>query len=159
MILIVLFTAVPKEQPRSVPASQALCRWVTRSCFSWNGSESEQTSGKCHFMEGRTESERRFSKQKYKVMLRTKFRAKHLSKLWLFFLCHVTIPVLMEVWMPHAMVPHILLALSGLLILYLPCTSFFQRFQVSKPQIFTEKPTCKCYWCNLCVGVGLLCVF
>lgn len=69
MFLIVLFTAGPEEQPRSVPASQALCRWVT----SGNSSESQWASGKCHFMEGRTKWERMFSKQKYLVMSRTKF--------------------------------------------------------------------------------------
>lgn len=155
MLLIVLFTAVPKEQPRSVPASQALCRWVTRTCFGWNSLESEWTRGKCHFMEGRTELERRFSKKNKDKVLGQNFWAK----LSLFFLCHVTIPVPIDAPCNGSSYSSCSVrssySLASLYFFYFPKIK-----GVSKPQMFTEKPACKCYWSNfLYVSVGLLCVF
>lgn len=149
LLLIVLFTAVPRS---SQGQSQ-----LPRTCFSGNNSESEWARGKCHFMEGRTGWERRFSEQEHQVMSRTKVLSKALIVLSLS--CHNSC----SGGSVGALCNDPSYSSCSINSWYSLASSYFYFSKtegVLKPQMFTKKPRFVSAIVQFFVGgVGLLCVF
>lgn len=149
LLLIVLFTAVPRS---SQGQSQ-----LPRTCFSGNNSESEWARGKCHFMEGRTGWERRFSEQEHQVMSRTKVLSKALIVLSLS--CHNSC----SGGSVGALCNDPSYSSCSINSWYSLASSYFYFSKtegVLKPQMFTKKtPICKCYCPIFCGGSGFVVCF